>query len=568
MTRAAPACAATEQDLAGVWDGRAREAVHRAFVSTEAPYAEATWQTTRVTLDAYAGAWTTMRTDVCRATHVRHEQSEHMLDLREGCLDTRRRELGALVDVLTHADVGVIQKAVSAASSLTPLDRCARTVDLERVVPAPDPQERDALESLGELVTRAQALHQAGKYREGLALATDAEQRAQAVSYAPARARVWAVKGQLERRVGDFAGSTADLTRAVQEAERGSDDVVKAQALVSLVFVVGTDLANFAEAEHLGQFAQGALDRLGGDDVLQLRLEDALGALAQARGDSRAALEHYQDALQRVRRAFGSDHLLVGEAMLNLGAPLIAAGRHEEALALGQEAVPMIERAVGRDDPRIAQPMLIVGGELLYLRRYEEALRWVDRARAIPTAPKALVGYLYAARGLSLQGLGRLPEGRDELERALASFEATFGKEHPMVADACCDLAKASRLMGRNDEALRLSLRAVAILDRAAEPNPDKVVVALTRVGESYLAAAKPNLAVASLERAVRIDQGKTASPVVLAAARFVLAKALIESHGDGKRARSLADRAREAFAASPVYEDELHEVEAWLATR
>ena len=44
-------------------------------------------------------AWTSMRIESCRATRVRGTQSEHLLDLRSACLDRRRMQLTALLDV-------------------------------------------------------------------------------------------------------------------------------------------------------------------------------------------------------------------------------------------------------------------------------------------------------------------------------------------------------------------------------------------------------------------------------------------------------------------------------------
>ena len=82
--------------------------IQQAFAATGVPYAATAWTTVAATLDRYAAEWREAHRDTCRATEVRHEQSERLLDLRMMCLDQRLGELGALSDLFAAADAEVV----------------------------------------------------------------------------------------------------------------------------------------------------------------------------------------------------------------------------------------------------------------------------------------------------------------------------------------------------------------------------------------------------------------------------------------------------------------------------
>ena len=76
-------CHGGEKKLSSVWNDSRQEAISRAFLSSEKPYAADAWRSTKKTLDEYARAWVVMHTDACQATQ-RGEQSAALLDRRMG----------------------------------------------------------------------------------------------------------------------------------------------------------------------------------------------------------------------------------------------------------------------------------------------------------------------------------------------------------------------------------------------------------------------------------------------------------------------------------------------------
>jgi len=93
----APTCSDAPAALAGVWDDAVRGDLARRFARAGG---DATFATLAPRVDDYAHAWVAERTDACRATHVRGEQSQARLDERNACLDTRLREFATRVATL------------------------------------------------------------------------------------------------------------------------------------------------------------------------------------------------------------------------------------------------------------------------------------------------------------------------------------------------------------------------------------------------------------------------------------------------------------------------------------
>ena len=121
--------------------------------------------------------------------------------------------------------------------------------------------------------------------------------------------------------------------------------------------------------------------------------------------------------------------------------------------------------------------------------------------------------------GAAQLGLGEWEDARANYRRALALFEPVVEPDHPDLADLLVGLGRAQLELGALEDAR------------------------------------------ARLERALTILEHQSASPVDLAHARFVLARALWVG-GEGARARTHAAAAREGLREAGV---SASEVEAWL---
>ena len=215
-------CAHPEQDLAGVWDEGVKGRVREAFLGTGKPYAADTVTRVVARLDGYGASWAAMRGEVCRASRG-DKQRREILGLRDACLDRRRGQLQALATLFAEKpDPKVLDKAGQAAADLAPLSSCADTEMLHaRVRPPEAPAARARVEALQPRADRLEALHQAGKFKEGLALGEPLLAEAEAAGYAPLRAQVQYWMGRLHAGAGEYERGGGAPARGCRVGRRG-----------------------------------------------------------------------------------------------------------------------------------------------------------------------------------------------------------------------------------------------------------------------------------------------------------------------------------------------------------
>ena len=217
---------------------------------------------------AYTAAWAWARTDACRATRVRGEQSEELLDLRMQGLDNRLGQLGSLIELLTHADRKTVDHAVEAAAQLAPLADCADAEELRRVVHPPrDPSTRARVDALERRRQDLTALDATGNYPAALAVAEPLWHDATHLGYAPLIGQVGFQLGAVYHKMGRPEDAARVLEDAALQLVRARDDRMAARAWAMLGFAVGSTLAAKPdEALRFLSYARAELDRLGAPD--------------------------------------------------------------------------------------------------------------------------------------------------------------------------------------------------------------------------------------------------------------------------------------------------------------
>jgi tetratricopeptide (TPR) repeat protein len=156
-------------------------------------------------------------------------------------------------------------------------------------------------------------------------------------------------------------------------------------------------------------------------------------------------------------------------------------------------------------------------------------------------------------------------------ERSNLLFEKAVESESQNVVPGLVDWGDMLLRADKPLQALPHFQRALVILEKVGGPDYPGLPEVLTPIGKTHLALHRPNEALAPLERALALCEGKTweGRPEVLASARFSLARALWEGKGDHERALELANAAKEAFARSTKARlPEAAELERWLAAR
>jgi tetratricopeptide (TPR) repeat protein len=512
-------CHGAEARLEGVWDATRRDAVEKAFRGTPLPYAPDTFARAARALDDYGRGWVAMRTSACEATRLRGEQSEELLDLRMACLDGRLQALAAQVEVFAHADVTVVDKAVSATRDLPPLAACADAAALRAPLRAPtDPDQRARIAEARQDLATSGALMRSGKYPEALAIATRAAQTATAVHFAPLLAEAFYELADLQEKNDDYKGTVETLREAGRAAESAGDDRTAAHVLAELVFVTGTRLARFDEARELAADAQAKIDRIGpaaADPTLLFDLDHAVGGTAFAEGKWHEATVAFQHAVALLENR-GND-LKLALALMSLAAAQIDDGQLDEGVANHRRAVALLEQELGPDHPYLGYATLNLGYALHRQTKEVEAQAMLERCL-------------------------RIQEHRaDDIVTAMA---------HDYLGDVL-------RTAGKTDEALPHLERALTLIERLVGPDHPHVREVLLALGLLRLDRGEPALAAPLLERSVAGYEKAGGDPRDIAENRFALARALWDT-GDKVRARKLAE---DAATVLPTAKE-------WLAAR
>jgi tetratricopeptide (TPR) repeat protein/tRNA A-37 threonylcarbamoyl transferase component Bud32 len=543
-------CATAAEAVVEAWSPEVAQRVREGLLAVGTSWAEPTAERTVAALDAYARALGQGRTDACEGTHVRHEQSETLMLQRVRCLDGRQRRLQALVGVLVHADVEVLENAVDAAHGLAPVEPCADLGYVSSEVPLPDdPAEAAAVADVEQQLADVEALHHAGKYAEALRRGEDAWQRAASVDHVPIRVEALNLLARSRLELGDHDAALASAREAYVIS--GTASRVDAADTHTMLGHILDQKGDYEQA--LIEYRTAAAlwsDVLGPDDLQVARCRNDIGTVLNHQGRYDAALAELRAALV-MQEAAGD----VGQATItrnNIGATLVELGRNEEAARELQRALEIDAATLGATHPRLAPAHNNLGGALVGLRRYDEALVELRQALAIWTEAVGShhpdVTTVRGNVGFVLLELDRHEDALAELEAVLSIQQQLLGNDHALVANTHHNIGRGLQALGRYSEALQAVTRAHETWRTALGPEHPDVALSLTSMAAAQLALGRPDEAVRAAEEAVRIYERLDNQPVHLGQARMKLAQALWASGRDRARSLRLAEQARDAF--------------------
>ncbi|MEX1369426.1 MAG: serine/threonine-protein kinase [Nannocystaceae bacterium] len=416
-------CEAAAQSIERVWGAQARSSVEQALGRGSSRYATDTAALALGRIDQYAEAWSVAHRDACESYH-HGGQSDEAFDLRGACLDERRRELEALVEVLVEGDPEVRRHAVEAADGLRSLTPCADVEVLRARVPPPeDLQVRARVQDLEGRLARVRALSFAGKFEEGLAAAQAVVEEARSIGHEPLLARALRLRASLHRWQGQQEAAIVDLREAWWRALAAGDDSEAAGSAVELVEYLGYGLMRFDDAQVREEEARATIERVrryDPDEAVRLdgRLSFARGQIELRHHRYDAAIEGFERALAISEADAGPDSLRVANDLNAVASARLAKGDWEAAVEIFRRVLRIRIEQLGDAHPVTAQAGNNLGLALKNLQRYDEAAR--------------------------------------SLEQSLERLKASLGPDHPSIEMARNNLASVYYIQRRYEEAVEL----------------------------------------------------------------------------------------------------------------
>ncbi len=503
-------CAVPPGALDGAWDPERRDAARRAFAASDRGHAAETFRRVAARLDTFARRWRTMREEACTETRIQGTASARTLELRDACLDRRRARAAALVDLLTRADSGLVDRAVSAATAVTALDECADVAALtEEADRQPDdPARRASIAAVDTGLDAVGALRLAGNSEPALPRAEALVEAARAAGHAPTVGRALHEAMDVASGAGDArltASIAVDLLHAMVSRERWRE----AEALVPVV---------------------ASQVRLAGDppDLRAPLLRDQAAIQARYGNDPEASLRTLDAALAACTELAEDQARCQLSARSEIAFTLLEKEDHAGAAKALDEVAAATREVYGADHPQLLRVYTNLATTRAEAGDHDGALAAIAQSRAIAaTLPRSMPsladvplaeGWIWMEHGDCARAVPPTLEARDQLT-------ALFG-------------------------------------DAANE-----VIVAEQRIGECLQKLGRIDEALPHLERWAQARRAEGARPEWRAEADFALARALWARRGQRARAMALARGAIELYAErGEDAADRIAAVRAWLA--
>jgi tRNA A-37 threonylcarbamoyl transferase component Bud32/tetratricopeptide (TPR) repeat protein len=425
-------CSIDDAALAGVWDDARRTDVRNAFAASGLAHGDRTLERVMERLDEQADQLIAARGDACRARWVTQEQTDAQLELRNACLDQRRRELDATVDTLAEGDPETLEHGVELLDGLGDVGLCEQVDLLERGwLVAKDAKTAEQVGVLREQIAHAHALRLASDVIGARRILDAISSEAEAIDYGPLSAELLYLRGRLEQREEKFAEARESLLAAATMAEQVQHVELAPNAWIHLLTVSGGRVVD-EDPERSVEYsmAKGAMRRLlaNPSDLRWHQLATALSHRLIAADRSARAVEVLDESLTALDRQSG--HAAAVEKASNL---------HVRAVAL--ETLAQADAA-----------------EESYRSSWELTVE-LQGATALRTADIDM--------DLGLLLLGResgMIEGIDRIERARTTYVRVYSPTSSRVAMVDLALANHALLTGDADRAAKLAERALQAL--------------------------------------------------------------------------------------------------------
>jgi putative nucleotidyltransferase with HDIG domain len=262
---------------------------------------------------------------------------------------------------------------------------------------------------------------------EGQAAEREAQPAAARAAYEAALRRLGRTEGSRAAALTRWIGRTW-ITEGDLDA---ADDCFAASLEIAAAHASLSDQAHALNLSGIAQFHRGAIDRAveafdrsrghavaAGDAQLVAMVDHHLGIIANLRGETIRAMEHYHRSLDGLRSLEQFDHAV--KVQNNLGLLLTEVGKHEEAELCFEDVIGHC--TVSGD---MAMRLVAEGNRIalwVAKREFDQAEAACDAALLLASGhgDRATLAGLHRHRGVILRETGRLDDAEEAFARASA----------------------------------------------------------------------------------------------------------------------------------------------------
>lgn len=470
-------CDAGDARAAEVWNPARADALRKSFDAVDAAYAADTATVVVGKLDTYVAEWTTAYRDACEATHVRREQSSHVLDLRMSCLSRHLRGLESTAHTLTVADADVVENAPRAVGRLPAVDACNDIETLDSFArPPDDPGQAEAVQDVRERIAALRAKADlAGKHgidpEEVASVLVDAER----TQHGPLIAEAQYLSAGSAIGQGDPAKGVEHLEETVYAALASDHDQILAAALTQLTQATGILLSQYDEGMRWSRHADAAIRRLDSNGIEAANFHSVMCKFLADKGDTAKALPHCDRNVEIYEALFGEESVAAAHAHESRGIALYYGGLLEDAQREFELTRDLLAASEGESHPdlaRVANSLAAIcystHGAVACVDAFRDGVR---RSAAAYGEDHVMTADFRNNLAQMLVETGSVEEGRAQARQALAARRAKNGDDHPGVAASLRILGRAD-MLDQNLE--RAETQLLQALDIARKTRGDK----------------------------------------------------------------------------------------------
>ena len=493
------------------WNDGLRTAMRGAFERTKLPFASEAFSRSSQRLDAYTRSWAEQRTEACKATRVRGEQSESLMDLRMFCLDGQMSQVRALTELLAKADAKLVAQSQELIGGLPELTDCADRANLSLNYPPPaEPNRRARAKQLQDPIARIGVLINAGRYTDAKAEIPGVVADARALDHPPLLATILFHSASLQRIIGAFDAAKAEYQQAALAAARARDDTRLANSIGSIYYILGAMQNRAAEAAAMRPYVDLVFARAGDRSDSKSLLLEITGQRARNEGKFDEALAAYRETLklnEHVTDASGPPKRY--GAQLNIGLTLRDQGKLDEALAALVAVEKIAVENYGANNPVAGKVASAIGATMLMKGDIDGASKRLSSALAIQEASLGVThtdcAETQTILGVVEQRRGQLERATEMFERARAGYLAAHGPDHPNVAFPIANLGNVHHDAGDFARALEYYLEAKRIWSPAFGAKHPHIAQLTGSIGVCRLGLGELDAAIRDFDAAIEV---------------------------------------------------------------
>lgn len=415
-------CSGVTQPLEKVWSDQRLAVIGERFSTSERLHAQPTWQRARDLLVTHADRWRVTAATLCAASEAGGEMAAEVWLLRKRCLMSRMDEFDTLLTLFEDADPVVVDRSLQATESLGSIELCADIVDDPRGGD-PDPRHDSPGPATRGLLARSRILAAAGRWDDALDIARQAVETAagHTLIEAEAQFRLGTVLNTAERP----EQAAEALAEAIRLADAGGDDLLRARALSSLMFVRGFHLLELRQADAMSSAVESVLTRLGWPREMELEYRYHRATIFYRHANFASAEVELARSLELRQEIYGSDHTKTANVLFEMGRVAQAEGRIHTAMQRFRRSAEIHRHRLGRHHPDFARSQSSYGYSLLMNGFIEESIATLSEAeRSLrATGRPRLEGTIHNHLGLALGTIARYREATTHLETAVTLLE-------------------------------------------------------------------------------------------------------------------------------------------------